>query len=86
MSNINTLAAAMANTTEAEIMHLEQFAWLIDNAGDVRHSVRLAVLWNWAREMAQFQNIANRTGKPVEYFQRGETLRILYPQTDREAA
>ena len=86
MSNINTVAAAIANTTVAEIMHLEQFAWLIDNAGDDRSALRLAVLWNWAREMVHFQNEANRTGQPVEYFQRGRTLRVLHPQADGEAA
>ena len=69
-----------------EIDRLSQFAWLIDNAGDDRSATRLRVLWNWADEMADFQRLANRKGEPVEYRQRGETLRVLFPQTAQEAA
>lgn len=86
MSNINTVAAVLANTTKTEFICLEQFAWLIDNAGDERSAIRLAVLWRWANEMTHFQLIANQSGEPVPYYQRGETLRVLYPQTDTEVA
>lgn len=64
---------------------LSHFAWLIDNL-DGREIGRLEVFWDWAGEMVHFQNVANRTGKPVEYFQRGRALRILLPQNEQEAA
>jgi hypothetical protein len=85
MSNISTIAATPANP-EVELGRLEQFAWLIDNAGDDRNIWRLKALWGWAGDMAHFQSVANTTGKPVEYIQRGETLRVLYPQKTQEAA
>lgn len=60
-------------------MRLEQFAWLIDNAGEDRSPIRLDILWQWAEEMAYFQVQANRTGQAVEYVQRGKVLRVLHP-------
>ncbi|MHA6644683.1 hypothetical protein ACX3P1_18705 [Mesorhizobium sp. A623] len=72
--------------TEVKLQRLEQFAWLIDNVDDDRSARRLEVLWDWAGEMVHFQSVANRTGKPIEYFQRGRTLRVLFPQAVQEAA
>ena len=60
-------------------MQLEQFAWLLDNDNQPRHPIRLWTVWGWATEMAQFQRDANRTGKAVEYYQRGKVLRTLLP-------
>lgn len=86
MSDHTSSFARLAILGEAELQHLEHFAWLIDNRGNDRSARRLEVLWHWAGEMVDFQAVANRTGEPVEYFQRGETLRVLYPQTVQEAA
>lgn len=75
-----------AMLTEMELQRLEHFAWLVDNCGDDRSAGRLEVLWDWAGEMVHFQMMANLTGRPVEYFQRGKALRVLLPQTVQEAA
>ncbi|MGB3536860.1 MAG: hypothetical protein WBA42_01740 [Mesorhizobium sp.] len=85
MTTGNTTAQASVATIINEHERLEQFAWLIDHAGNDRSADRLNVLWDWAKEMVQFQDVANRTGKPVEYYQRGRVLRVLYPQAAREA-
>ena len=85
MTNSNTAAASPATLSECypysaeDFMLLEQFAWLIENTHGVKNSFRLVVLWGWAKEMVDLQEEANLTGKSVEYFQRGEVLRTLYP-------
>lgn len=86
MTTGNTTAQASVATIINELESLGQFAWLIDNAGNDRSVGRLNILWGWAKEMVHFQDVANRTGKPVEYFQRGRVLRILYPQAVQEIA
>ena len=87
MTNDNTTTHTLAATlTEPVLQRLEHFAWLIDNAGDDRSVWRLMALWGWAGEMVHFQSEADRTGKPVEYYQRGRTLRVLYPKTKSGAA
>lgn len=64
---------------------LSHFAWLIDNLYG-RELRRLEVLWEWAGEMVHFQDVANRTGEPVKYFQRGKVLCVLHPQNVQAAA
>jgi hypothetical protein len=70
----------MMNDT-MHLMRLEQFAWLIENFKKARaHPMALQVLWDRAEQMARFQLQANCTDKPVEFFERGEVLRTLYPE------
>lgn len=69
----------------ASVTRFKHFAWLIENQYVPRTPFRLVVLWQWAGEMDHFQQQANSTGKPVEYTQRGEVVRTLYPAKTGDA-
>lgn len=61
------------------VPHSKCFSWLVRNDNQPQTTMRLNVFKQWAAEMACFQNEANRSGKPVEYYQRGRVIRIFYP-------
>lgn len=83
--NCAKMARLEADAEPANIERLKQFAWLLDNDSHPRTAPRLSVLWGWAYEMSQFQSEADRTGKAVEYMQRGQVVRVLHPEIIKAA-
>jgi hypothetical protein len=74
------------DTTEItrRMNHFNFYKWLLDRDGDPQNEMRQEVLFHWAYEMALFQEEANRTGEPIDYYQRGKVVRTIQPE--RKAA